>query len=78
MVLLGLVLRSFIEVLLVGALLGAGLPALFAVGVRVLAASEGRRSYRIAAYALFPLVVMVGLMGIALIVANGLGVTLGE
>ena len=76
--LLGLVLRSFIEVLLVGALLGAGLPALFAVGVRVLAASEGRRSYRIAAYAIFALVVMVVLLGIALTVANGLGVTLGE
>ena len=42
------------------------------------AASEGRRSYRIAAYAIFALVVMVVLLGIALIVANGLGVTLGE
>ena len=76
--LLGLVLRSFMEVLLVGALLGAGLPALFAVGVRVLAASEGRRSHRSAAYAIFALVVMIVLLGIVVIVADGLGVTLGE
>lgn len=40
--------------------------------------ARGRRSYRIAAYAIFALVVMVVLLGIALIVANGLGVTLGE
>ena len=66
------------QVAMVSILIGAGLPALFAVGVRVLAASEGRRSYRIAAYAIFALVVMVVLLGIALIVANGLGVTLGE
>ncbi|MDI9628841.1 MAG: hypothetical protein QM286_09900 [Acidobacteriota bacterium] len=78
MELFGLVLRSFLEVLLVGALLGAGLPALFALGVRVVAISEGRRSYRILAYAIFALVVVIVLLGIAVIVADGLGVTLGE
>ncbi|NLH71124.1 MAG: hypothetical protein GX454_13280 [Brooklawnia sp.] len=78
MELFGLVLRSFLEVLLVGALLGAGLPALFALGVRVVAISEGRRSYRILAYSIFALVVVIVLLGIAVIVADGLGVTLGE
>ncbi|MGB3955642.1 MAG: hypothetical protein WBL05_10265 [Brooklawnia sp.] len=77
MELFGLVFRSFLEVLLVGALLGAGLPALFAVGVRMLAASDGALRGRVAAYSIFALVVAIVLVGIAVIVADGMGVTLG-
>lgn len=80
------VLRSFAEVLVIGALLGAGLPALFATGVRVLAWSDGavdsgsragagmsRTSAKVLAYLIFALVVIIVGLGIAVIVASGLG-----
>lgn len=82
-----MIVRSFFEVLAVGALLGAGLPALFAGGVRMLAWSDGaiadragagvpQRVGKVLAYAIFALVVLLVLLGIAVIVASGLGVTL--
>lgn len=86
MELFGSIARSFLEVLAVGALLGAGLPALFAVGIRVLAWSKGAgddqtqsvaevhlRLGRFLAYAIFALVVAIVLLGIAVIVASGFG-----
>lgn len=77
-----LVLKSFLEVLAVGALLGAGLPALFALGMRLLAWSEGAHggevhpAGRVGAYAIFALTVAIVLLGIAVIVASGFGVDL--
>lgn len=81
--------RSFMEVLVVGALLGAGLPALFAFGVRMLAWADGasddhepgevrvrRPGARVAAYAIFALVVLIVVLGIAIIVSSGLGIDL--
>lgn len=57
------------KVLLVGIVLGAGLPALFSLGVRQHA--EGRRLLAGAAYAVVGLAVLAGLAGI---IAHGLGV----
>lgn len=87
MELFGLVVRAFFEVLVVAGLLGAGLPALFATGIRLLAWSEGasdvtgapvvvRPWARVCAYGVFALTVCVVLLGVAVIVASGLGSTL--
>lgn len=57
------------KVLLVGLVLGAGLPALFSLGVRQQA--HGRR---VLAYAAYTVVGVAVLLGIAGIVAHGLGV----
>lgn len=59
------------KVLLVGLLLGAGLPALFSVGVRQQA--HGRRALAAAAYTVVGAAVVLGIAGI---VAHGLGVKL--
>lgn len=59
------------KVLLVGLLLGAGLPALFSLGVR-----ERAHGRRVLAGALFAVVAAAVLTGIAGIVAHGLGLTL--
>jgi len=65
------------KVLAIGLLLGAGLPALFSVGVRQLAfATEpGAHAplHRTLAWAAFAVVGSVVLLGIAGIVAHGLG-----
>ena len=77
------------RILLVGVVLGAGLPALFAVGIRSLAWGVGGEAGRHAAdvqlkphplgraiaYLLFALVILVVLLGVGYIVAHGLGWT---
>ena len=78
------------RVLLVGLVLGAGLPAMFAVGVRALAWGAGGEAAvhdagvvlkphvwgRIIAYTMFTLVILAVVLGISYIVAHGLGYTL--
>jgi hypothetical protein len=76
------------RVLLAGLALGAGLPILFALGIRSLAWSTGgepevrdsgviaptpRPIGKVLAYALFAIVVLGILLGIAFIVASGFG-----
>jgi hypothetical protein len=75
------------RVLLVGLVLGAGLPALFAVGIRALAWGAGGDAEisdtgvtlkphplgRVIAYAMFAIVVLAVLLGVGYIVAHGLG-----
>lgn len=56
------------KVLLVGLVLGAGLPALFSLGVRQQA--EGRRAIAYVAYSVVGVAVLLGIAGI---VAHGLG-----
>ncbi len=80
--------RSLGEVLLIALVLGAGLPALFALGVRALArgsetelaaggvtvrAPAARPLGRVVAVVCFAVVVVVVLLGIAVIVAGGFG-----
>lgn len=57
------------KVLLVGLVLGAGLPALFSLGVRQQA--RGRKMVAGAAYAVVGLAVLAGIAGI---VAHGMGI----
>lgn len=75
------------RILLVGLVLGAGLPALFALGVRSLAWGSGIEAGdqanvtvlkphlvgRIIAYVLFAIVILAVLAGVGYIVAHGLG-----
>ncbi|HRL48739.1 MAG TPA: hypothetical protein PLK46_00135 [Propioniciclava sp.] len=56
------------KVTAVGLVLGAGLPALFSLGVR--AQASGKRAWAAASYAVVGLAVVAG---IAVIVAHGLG-----
>lgn len=77
------------RILLVGLVLGAGLPSLFAVGIRSLAWGVGGEAERhpngtalpphpigrVVAYAIFALVILVVLVGVGYIVAHGLGWT---
>lgn len=77
------------RVLLVGLVLGAGLPMMFAFGIRALAWGTGGDAERhaegvvlkphlggrLVAYTMFSLVVLSVLLGIAYIVAHGLGWT---
>lgn len=77
------------RILLVGLLLGAGLPALFAIGLRSLAWGVGGEAERhdsgavvsphvlgrVIAYAMFALVILIVLSGVGYIVAHGLGWT---
>jgi hypothetical protein len=83
---LGFALEGAWKVLLAGLLLGAGLPVLFALGVRSLAygaggaepgasAPGGRPIGKLIGYALFAIVVLGVLLGIAYIVAGGFGKT---
>ena len=70
-------LQSFIDVLIIGILFGAGLPILFALGIRTLSASENadgtvNPAKRAAAYVIFALVVVAIIAGIAIIVLSGL------
>jgi len=78
------------RILLVGIVLGAGLPTLFALGVRTLAWADGgdlkenlagtahtKHPWgRVVAYALFTIVVLCILGSIAFIVASGFGIKL--
>ncbi|WP_250002699.1 hypothetical protein [Actinoplanes sp. M2I2] len=83
---LGFALEGAWKVLLAGLILGAGLPAVFALGIRSMAFGAGGDAEvdhaaphpvgRVVAYALFVLVVLVALMGIIFIVASGFGKTL--
>jgi hypothetical protein len=88
---LGFALDGAWKVLLAGLLLGAGLPALFALGVRSLAYGAGGDAEvhesgvtgptgnsigKVVAGALFAVVVLAILLGIAFIVAGGFGKTL--
>lgn len=74
------------RILLVGILLGAGLPTLFALGLRSLAWGTGiggddavtgtpHLLGRIIAYTLFALVILAVFAGVGYIVAHGLGYT---
>lgn len=83
---LGLALQSAWKVLAAGLVLGAGLPAIFAMGVRSLAygtgddtASHGQTHPlgKVLAALCFGVVVAAVLMGITYVVASGLGKTLG-
>jgi hypothetical protein len=79
-----LVLESVWKILLVGIVLGAGLPALFAVGVRGLAVANGHESAdgtvhrpnpfgAAVAVVVFAVVVAAIAVGITIIVASGFG-----
>ncbi|MDR1238140.1 MAG: hypothetical protein LBK28_07855 [Propionibacteriaceae bacterium] len=75
------------RILLVGILLGAGLPAVFAFGIRALAWGSGGEAEdhavdevnkpslpgRLVAYSIFTLVVLMVLIGIGYIAAHGMG-----
>jgi hypothetical protein len=76
------------RILLIGILLGAGLPALFAVGVRALTwgmvdsdIDDGAKlrptvAGRLVAYTMFAIVVLCVLSGVGYIVAHGLGIAI--
>lgn len=78
------------RVLLVGLVLGAGLPTMFAFGVRALAWGTGGEAEihetgvtlkphvggRVVAYTMFGLVIVSALLGIGYIVAHGLGMAI--
>jgi hypothetical protein len=78
------------RVLLVGLVLGAGLPAMFAFGIRALAWGTGGDAEihdlgvvvkphamgRVVAYTMFSLVIIAVLLGIGYIVAHGLGMAI--
>lgn len=72
------------KVMLAGLLLGAGLPALFALGVRFSATGTGemtvpgsapRAGYRVLGFVCFLVVGLLVVLGITVIVAAGLGKT---
>jgi hypothetical protein len=77
------------RILLVGLLFGAGLPAIFALGIRSLAWGTGGEAEihdtdepvkphlggRVIAYTLFALVIATVVAGVGYIVAHGLGLT---
>jgi hypothetical protein len=83
---LGFALEGAWKVLAAGLILGAGLPALFALGIRSLAFGaggdaevNGARPHRIGtvvAYVLFVIVVLGVVLGITFIVASGFGRTI--
>ena len=75
------------RVLLAGLILGAGLPAVFALGIRSMAYGTGGAAEidtaatphpigKVLAYTCFAVVVLGALLGIIFIVASGLGKTL--
>ena len=68
----GFALEGAWQVLAAGLLLGAGLPVLFAVGIRVMATAPYPVG-RVVGYACFAVVVLGALLGIAFIVASGFG-----
>jgi hypothetical protein len=79
-----LFIQSVWKVMVAGLILGAGLPALFALGVRFSAAGTGgmavagtapRSGYRALGLLCFLIVVVLVALGITVIVASGLGKT---
>ena len=76
-------LEGAMRVLVVGLLFGAGLPAVFALGIRALAYGQGGEAEisqdaphplgRVLAYLAFAVVVSGVLLGLTVIVASGLG-----
>ncbi|GGC89744.1 hypothetical protein GCM10011512_15880 [Tersicoccus solisilvae] len=74
------------QVLLWGVVFGAGLPAIFATGIRLLAAGEGgaaeddaappRPAARVAGIVLMAVVVLAVLLALAFIVGSGLGLSI--
>ncbi|MBM2621365.1 hypothetical protein JIG36_38270 [Actinoplanes sp. LDG1-06] len=82
----GFALEGAWKVLAAGLILGAGLPALFALGIRALAWGAGgdaevpaappRPAGKVLAYGLFAVVVLGVLLGITFIVASGFGKTI--
>ncbi|WP_250037972.1 hypothetical protein [Paractinoplanes maris] len=80
---LGFALEGAWKVLLAGLLLGAGLPAIFALGIRSMAFGAGGDAEvdhapphpvgRIGAYLLFAVVLLAVVLGITFIVAGGFG-----
>jgi hypothetical protein len=83
---LGFALEGAWKVLAAGLILGAGLPALFALGIRSLAwgaggsaevdGAPGRPVGKVVAYALFAVVIVGVLLGLTYIVASGFGKTI--
>lgn len=83
---LWLALEGAWQVLVAGLLLGAGLPAVFALGVRALSHGVGadvdatdhrpHPAAKAAAYLCFAIVILAILLGIATIVSSGLGMKL--
>jgi len=83
---LGFALEGAWKVLAAGLILGAGLPVLFALGIRALAWGAGGAAEvsharpqpigKVVAYALFAIVVLGVLLGITFIVASGFGKTI--
>ncbi|HET6480320.1 MAG TPA: hypothetical protein VFG35_09825 [Actinoplanes sp.] len=83
---LGFALEGAWKVLAAGLILGAGLPVLFALGIRALAWGAGGEAEvsharpqpigKVVAYALFAIVVLGVLLGITFIVASGFGKTI--
>ncbi|GAB95609.1 NO-binding membrane sensor protein with MHYT domain [Kineosphaera limosa] len=72
--------KDILQVLLAGILVGAGVPAVFAFGMRALAYADGEgpdgahhRLGKPAAAVCFALVVAIIALGITIIVASGLG-----
>ncbi|GIJ43363.1 hypothetical protein Val02_02490 [Virgisporangium aliadipatigenens] len=77
----GFALEGAWQVLLAGLVLGAGLPALFALGIRATAFGGGGSGSTAAwgrpvGYLCFAIVVLAVLLGITFIVASGFGKTL--
>lgn len=82
----GFALDSAWQVLIAAAVLGAGLPALFALGMKVMAYAAGgeaetapagpRPLARVAGIAIFAVVIAVVVLGVAYIVASGMGKTI--
>ncbi|WP_250037969.1 hypothetical protein [Paractinoplanes maris] len=79
---LGFALEGAWKVLLAGLILGAGLPVLFALGIRSLAHGAGgegaqpRPAGKVMAGTLFAIVVLGVLLGLTYIVASGFGKTI--
>lgn len=84
------IVREFALVLIVGLVLGAGLPVLYSVGIRLLAWGAGaergdtpehpgpkHKAVRVLAYIIFTVVGLTVLLGISVIVLSGFGLKLG-
>lgn len=79
-----LALDSAWRVFIVCLLLGAGLPALYTVGIRQLATADGAGGakvsapalHRVIAYVLFAVVIIAILLGLTFITATGFGYTM--
>lgn len=76
---------AFVQVLGLGLVVGAGLPAIFAIGVRALAYgaggdaevdhAAGKPIGTVLAYTLFAIVALVILTGLVIIISSGFGYT---